>query len=197
MLKADLYTARAVIVGGALGSPELAIIRPDGTHARVLVRISQHPLSKHPTVITTFEGPVFAPDGAELAYVKSGSPPPPDCRGCAQAKAAIVLIDAHSGRQRLTIPLPGFEPLDALPVAFSPDSSELAFAPRGAAAISIVDVHTGRRIGSIRSCCVTGISWSVDGTIAFAASNGSIYTVNPSGAQLHQIAQPPPQEFSR
>jgi Tol biopolymer transport system component len=181
-------------------------MRPDGSNARLLATIPHDPSS--PIFYPTVEGPVFAPGGGEIAYVLN----PPQTVAGQPWLTEISLIDARTGRQRLIIPvsphplLPVPEPSVPVPLAFSPDGTELAFVAPNASRISIVKTSTGKPIRSIQAptsspytAGVSGISWSIKGMIAFAFADGantSIYTVRPSGAGLRQITQPPPGQSS-
>jgi WD40-like Beta Propeller Repeat len=82
-----------------------------------------------------------------------------------------------------------------VPFAFSPDGTELAFVAPNSSRISIVNVRTPTN--GPGPALVSGISWSINGTIAFAASaNSSIYTIGVNGAGLRRMTQPPPRQNS-
>ena len=182
---------------------ELGIMRTDGSDARVVATIAKNPSS--PIYFPTVEGPVFVPGGREFAYVYA------NLSSAGQSwLTEILLIDARTGRQRLVIPVSPHallsvpEPSVPVPLAFSPDGTELAFVAPQSSRISIVHTSTGKPIRSIQvptsgsgSPGVSGISWSTNGLIAFAdTANSSIYTVRASGVGLRRMTQPPPGQSS-
>jgi hypothetical protein len=149
----------------------LEAIDPAGGPARLLVACSD--------VCHDIRSPDWSPDGTRLAYFKSSYEDP--------GVNGIYVLDAATGRSiRLTRCGRGC-PSGQGDIAWSPDSSEIAYAGHG---IFVMDADGSNR-RRLPTGSVSGpgeISWSPDGTrVAFSGHEGNthhVYTMNLDGSGL-------------
>lgn len=174
-----------------LGAIQLTLMRMNGPRRRHVVTVPANP---HVTY-QDFDGPQFSPDGETVAY----SVRPTDRSDDSRYTSHVVLVDMRSGGPRLIIPVAGRKPplrlepaTSALPFAFSPDSGEIAYVPPDSSRIIVASAHTGRRVRVMWTPGGTpnGLAWGADGSLAYAAADGSIYETDSTGLKAKRLHGP-------
>jgi hypothetical protein len=173
------------------GAIQLTLITMNGLRRRDAVTVPANPR----VVYQTFDGPQFTPDGKTVAYAVG----PTAVSAGSQYTSHVVLVDVRSGRPRLiisvlsrTAPLKLEAATSGLPFAFSPDGREIAYVPPDSVRIVLASAETGRLVRTIRTAGgePNGLAWGANGSLAYAAADGSIYETDSAGSTVKRLRGP-------
>lgn len=132
--------------------------------------------------ISDFE---WSPDGSQIAFFRGDAGAGPGCvANCRPPRFALFVSDAKGGGEKRVARCAG-DCGGADGLAWSPDSSRIAFAPKGRPALYTVDVESGK----LRSLGATGTgpAWSPDGKTIAYVTGASVFTVSATGASRPRV----------